>query len=246
MTSDIYLPEENLRIQFIKERTGTMKVLLFGATGMIGQGALREALLDPEVTEVATFGRAKTGKEHPKLREIVHGDLMNLAPVKEQLKGFDTCFFCLGISSAGLSEAEYRTITFDYAMSVAKTLVELNPSMVFIFISGAGADSTGKSRTMWARVKGETENAILALPFRDAYVLRPAAVQPLHGITSRTRSYRIMYAIAWPLFWLFRAVAPKYVTTTEIIGKALLHVAKKGAPKKLLESPDAYAVVSSQ
>lgn len=213
---------------------------------MIGQGALREALLDPEVVSVVTFGRAKTGKEHAKLREIVHGDLMNLEPVKEQLRGFDVCFFCLGISSAGLSEAEYRKITFDYAMSAAKTLVELNPSMVFLFISGMGADSTGKSRTMWARVKGETENAILALPFRDAYVIRPAMVQPLHGITSRTRSYRIMYAIAWPLFWLFRAITPRYVTTTEIIGKAMLHIAKKGAPKKLLESPDVYEIANSR
>ena len=218
-----------------------MRAIIFGATGMVGQGVLRECLLDPQVESVATVGRSTTGQQHAKLKEILHDDLLRLAPIEAQLSGYDACFFCLGVASAGLTEEEYRRVTKDYAVSVAKTLAEKNAGMTFIFISGAGADSTGKSRTMWARVKGEAENAVLQMPFKDAYVIRPAIIQPLHGITSRTASYRIGYKVLWPVLSLSKALLPNYTTTTEALGRVMLKLAREGFSKKLLESRDINA-----
>lgn len=145
-----------------------MKVLLFGATGMVGQGVLRECLLDPEVDAVETIGRSATGVKNPKLREIVHPNLFDYSAIEADLRGFDACFFCLGVSSAGMPEAEYERLTYDLTMAAAKTLCRLNPAMTFIYVSGAGTDSTEKGRVAWARVKGRTENAILRLPFKAA------------------------------------------------------------------------------
>ena len=159
-----------------------MNVVIFGATGMIGQGVLRESLLDPEVQRVVTVGRSPTGQQHAKLEEIVHADLFDLSAIEPKLANLDACFFCLGVSSAGMSEAEYTRVTYDLAMSAATTLARLNPQMTFVFISGVGTDSTEQGRTMWARVKGRTENAILRLPFRRAYTFRPGYIQPMHGI----------------------------------------------------------------
>jgi uncharacterized protein YbjT (DUF2867 family) len=215
-----------------------MRVLIFGATGMVGQGVLRECLLDPTVTEVVTIGRTATGQQHEKLRELVHTDLLDYSALTAQLSGFDACFFCLGIASAGMSEAAYRRITRDIAVAAATTLAALNPHMTFVFVSGAGADSTGQSRTMWARVKGEAENAILKLPFRRAYVFRPAMIQPLHGIRSKTTLYRVLYIVMAPLLPLLRRFLPAYVTTTERIGRAMIHAATSGAPKPVLENAD--------
>jgi uncharacterized protein YbjT (DUF2867 family) len=215
-----------------------MRVILFGATGMVGQGVLRECLLDPEVNEVLAIVRSTTGQTSPKLREILHEDFSNFAPIAGQLSGFDACFFCLGISSAGLSEADYHRITHDFALAAAKTLVEVNPKMTFIFVSGAGTDSTEKGRSMWARVKGKTENALLRLPFERKYMFRPAFIQPLHGITSKTKLYRVFYAGLGPLYPLLKSVAPKYVTTTELVGRAMLNAVKHGAPKTVLENDD--------
>ena len=188
-----------------------MRVILFGATGMVGQAALRECLFDAGVERVLTVGRSVTGQKHEKLRELVHPDLTDYSRVSGELTGYDACFFCLGISSAGMSEADYRRVTVDIAVAAGRALVAANPGMTFVFVSGAGTDSTGKSRTMWARVKGEAENAILALPFKGAYAFRPGFIRPLHGITSRTRSYRVLYAIMWPfvpLVMSFSAFAP--------------------------------------
>ena len=139
-----------------------MKVILFGATGMVGQGALRECLLDPGVEAVLAVGRRATGESSPKLREIVVDDMSDLSPVSGQLSGYDACFFCLGISSAGMTEADYRRVTYDIAVTAAQILVARSPGLTFVFVSGRGADSTERGRLMWARVKGETENAILA------------------------------------------------------------------------------------
>ena len=208
---------------------------------MVGQGALRECLLDPKVEGVTTVGRSTTGQTHAKLTEIVHHDLLQLAPIEAQLSGYDACFFCLGVTSAGMTEEQYRVITKDYAVSVAKTLSEKNPAMTFIFISGTGADSTGESRTMWARVKGEAENAILQMPFKDAYVLRPAFIRPMHGITSRTPSYRILYKVLWPVMALIPLVLPNLSTTTEKLGRLMLQIARAGFSKKRLESRDIHA-----
>jgi uncharacterized protein YbjT (DUF2867 family) len=219
-----------------------MKVILFGATGMVGQGALRECLLDPDVHGVLAVGRSATGQSHEKLREIVHGDLFNLSPIEDKLAGHDACFFCLGVSSAGMTEDAYTRVTYDIAVAVGLTLIRHNPGMTFIFVSGAGTDSSERGRTMWARVKGKTENALLRLPFKAAYMFRPAFIQPLHGITSRTRSYRVLYAIFRPLGPLVKALFPRHVTTTEQVGRAMLKVAKQGAAKPVLESEDILAL----
>jgi uncharacterized protein YbjT (DUF2867 family) len=215
-----------------------MKVVLFGATGMVGQGVLRECLLDPGVERVLTIGRRATGQTHDKLREIVLKDLTDYSSVGGDLQGYDACFFCLGVTSAGMSEADYRRVTYDIAVAAARALVEKNPGMTFIFVSGAGTDGTGKSRVMWARVKGDAENAILKLPFKAAYAFRPAFIRPTHGITSRTPMYRVLYAIMAPLFPLLKAFFPRHVTTTERVGRAMLNVARTGADRPVLENQD--------
>jgi uncharacterized protein YbjT (DUF2867 family) len=160
-----------------------MKVIIFGATGMVGQGVLRECLLDPDVQRVLSIGRSATGQRHEKLRELIRADLLDYSAIENELRGYDACFFCLGITSLGLSEEQYRRVTYDITMAAAKALARLNPDMTFVYVTGAGTDSTEHGRTMWARVKGETENALLRLPFRAAYMFRPAAIQPLYGIT---------------------------------------------------------------
>jgi uncharacterized protein YbjT (DUF2867 family) len=163
-----------------------MKVILFGATGMVGQGCLRECLLAPDVESVLVVGRSATGQRHAKLREILHDNFLDYSAIESELEGFDACFFCLGVSSLGMSEERYRHLTYDLTMAAAKTLSRRNPNMVFVYVTGAGTDSTERGSLMWARVKGKTENDLLKLPFRAAYMFRPAGIQPLHGIRSRT------------------------------------------------------------
>lgn len=220
-----------------------MKVILFGATGMVGQGVLRECLLDPDVQVVETIARTPTGVHHPKLREIVHRDFWNYAPIEADLSGFDACFFCLGVSSAGMSAADYERLTYGITMAAAEILARLNPGMVFVYVSGMGTDSSETGRTMWARVKGKTENALLRLPFKGAYMFRPGLIQPLHGATSKTRAYRILYRLAQPVLPILRGLFPSSILTTEQIGRAMLHVARHGAPKRILESKDIRALL---
>lgn len=215
-----------------------MKAIIFGATGMVGQGVLRECLLDPGVEAVLTVGRTPTGQSHPKLRELVHADLLDYSAIEAQLTGYDACFFCLGISSAGTTEQEYERITYSIPVAAAQTLVKLNPGMTFVYISGAGADSSEKSRTMWARIKGKAENALLAMPFKATYVFRPAFIQPLHGIRSRTKIYNVLYAVFRPFVPLLKALAPGSATTTEQLGQAMIAVARHGLPKRVIESAD--------
>ncbi|HEV8247381.1 MAG TPA: NAD-dependent epimerase/dehydratase family protein [Polyangiaceae bacterium] len=222
-----------------------MKVIIFGATGMVGQGVLRECLLDSGVESVLTVGRRATGQKHEKLRELVHADLTDYSAIAGELTGYDACFFCVGVSSAGMSEADYRRVTYDTAVAAARTLVESSPGMTFIFVSGTGTDSTGKSRTMWARVKGDAENAILALPFKGKYAFRPAFIRPMHGIKSRTFAYRAAYAIVTPLFPLLKLLFPAQVTTTERVGRAMLNVARFGAAKPVLENADIDAAADA-
>lgn len=203
---------------------------------MVGQGVLRECLLDPDVDRVLSIGRSPTGTVDPKLREIVHNNLFDYRQIESELQGFDACFFCLGVSAAGMSEEDYRHITYDITLSAANTLVKLNPGMTFIYVSGTGTNANGSM--MWARVKGATENALLALPFGAAYMFRPGYIQPLHGIKTKTRWYGTLYAVMAPLYPLWRTIFPKYVTTTENVGRAMLVAAKRGAPSKILESTD--------
>jgi len=205
---------------------------------MVGQGVLRECLVDPEVEGVVTVGRSATGQQHPKLRELIHDDFFDFSSIENELSGFDACFFCLGVSSAGMSEESYRRITFGFTLAAARVLARLNPNMTFIYVSGAGTDSSERGRSMWARVKGRTENELLGLPFHAAYMFRPALIVPLHGIQSRTRVYRAFYTVLGPLLPLLNARFPKYVTTTEQIGRAMLKVASVGWPKRVLETSD--------
>lgn len=215
-----------------------MKVILFGATGMIGQGVLRECLLDPEVTSVLTIGRRESGTRHAKLHEIVHADFFDFSSIERELTGYDACFFCLGVSSAGTNEEDYRHVTYDVTMAAARTLARQSPGMTFLYVSGAGTDSTEQSRTMWARVKGSTENALLRLPFKSAYMFRPAYIQPLHGIASSSKVTRTLYAVMGPLYPVWKRLFPKFVTTTEELGRSMIRVAKNGAGKRVLESRD--------
>ncbi|MGB6197927.1 MAG: hypothetical protein WA871_07090 [Candidatus Acidiferrales bacterium] len=215
-----------------------MKIILFGATGMVGQGVLRECLLDPEIESVLSIGRTAMGKQHGKLREIVRKDLFNYADIENELRGYDACFFCLGVTSTGKTEPDYRHLTYDLTLAAAEVLARLDPSMTFIYVSGTGTDSTERGRLMWARVKGATENALLRLPFKAAYMFRPGVIQPMHGEISKTRLYRVMYVFTGWMIPLLIRVFPKYVTTTERMGRAMIEVAKRGAPKKVLETRD--------
>jgi uncharacterized protein YbjT (DUF2867 family) len=218
-----------------------MNVLLFGATGMIGQGVLRECLSDSDVHVVETVGRTATGMQHPKLREIVHQDLWHYEAIEPDLSGFDACFFCLGVSSAGMKEEEYERVTFGITMAAAEVLCRLNLHMTFIYISGAGTDSTERGRTMWARIKGRTENALLRLPFAASYMFRPGFIEPLDGIRSKTPLYQALYTLTKPRLPLLRRAFPDHVLTTRQIGQAMLTVARQGFPKRVLESRDIRA-----
>jgi uncharacterized protein YbjT (DUF2867 family) len=220
-----------------------MKVVLFGATGMVGQGVLRECLFDPEVTCVLAIGRSRTGQANAKLREVLHDNFLDFSAIEAQLAGFDACFFCLGVTSIGVSEERYRHLTYDITLAAATTLAKLNPGMVFIYVTGAGTDTTEQGRVMWARVKGKTENDLLKLPFKAAYMFRPAAIQPLHGVRSKTAWVQAIYGVAAPLLTILNRIAPKYVTTTEQVGRAMIKVAREGFPKPVLESEDINSVL---
>jgi uncharacterized protein YbjT (DUF2867 family) len=212
-----------------------MNVILFGATGMVGQGILRECLLGPDVQQVLSIVRTPSGQHNPKLRELIHADFFDYSAIEPQLSGFDACFFALGVSSAGMAEAQYTHLTCDLTLAAATTLAKINPQMTFIYVSGAGTDSTEQGRTMWARVKGKTENDLLKLPFRAAYMFRPGVIQPLHGIRSKTRVYQVFYTVLNPLF---KSVFPQSITTTEQIGRAMLQVVRHGFPRPILETKD--------
>jgi len=215
-----------------------MKVVVFGASGMLGQGVVRECLLAADVSRVVCVGRRPSGAKDAKLEDVVHPDLLDLTAIEPRLAGYDACFYCLGVTSAGTSEADYRKVTLDYTVSVARTLSRLNPQMTFVFVSGQGTDETGKSRAMWARVKGEAENAVRGMPFRASFIFRPGFIQPLHGIQSRTRLYRVLYVVLAPLVPVLKALSPGAVTTTEKVGRAMLRVARSGYPKAVLGNPD--------
>ena len=219
-----------------------MNVLLFGATGMLGQAVLRECLLDPGVKAVLAVGRRASSQTHAKLRELEVPEVADLSPVEFELTGYDACLFCLGVSSVGMSEERYTSLTYDLTLAVAETLARLNPGMAFVYVSGMGTDSSERGRVMWARVKGRTENALLRLPFRAAYMFRPALIVPLHGVTSRTAWTRIGYAITKPLHPVLRSLFPGYVTTSEQFGRAMIRVARSGYVRPILETTDINAI----
>jgi uncharacterized protein YbjT (DUF2867 family) len=219
-----------------------MKAILFGATGMVGQGVLQECLRSRDVESVLSIGRRATGRKDPKLREMVHRDFTDFSAVERELSGYDASFFCLGVSSLGMKEADYRRVTYDFTLAAAGTLARLDPNMTFIYVSGAGTDGSGRGTTMWARVKGQTENAIFDLPFRAAYAFRPAYIQPLNGVVAGTAWLRALYAVAGPLYPIWKVLFPKYVTTTAQVGRAMIHAAREGAPQRVLENRDINAL----
>ena len=219
-----------------------MKVILFGATGMVGQGVLRECLVDAGVESVLVVGRSPTGQRHAKLHEILHDNFMDFSAIESQLTGYDACFFCLGVSSVGMDPERYRHLTYDITMTAAKTLVRLNPGMVFTYVTGRSSDSTEQGSVRWARVKGKTENDLLKLPFKAAYMFRPAGIQPLHGVRSKTAWVQAIYVVASPLLSYLARTAPKFMTTSEQLGRAMISVARSGYPKPVLESEDINSI----
>ena len=224
-----------------------MNVLIFGASGMLGQGVLRECLLAADVAQVRAVGRTALTQRDGKLSNLVHTDLFDLGAtddLKAQLTGFDACFFTLGTSAAGLTEAQYSRVTYDLTLAVAQVLAQLNPQMTFIYVSGAATDSTEKGRIMWARVKGRTENALQRLPFKAVYLFRPGVIAPLDGIVSKTPVYRVLYSLTKPVLAVTRALFPNALATTRSIGQAMLEAARHGAPQPICEVKDIAALAA--
>jgi nucleoside-diphosphate-sugar epimerase len=216
-----------------------MNVIILGSTGMVGKGVLLECLEDSDIKNILVLSRQTCNINHDKLREIIHEDFFDFSEIKEQLKGFDACFFCLGVSAAGLDEKKYSKITYDLTLGFAQIMLEQNPNSVFCYISGAGTDSSEKGKIMWARVKGKTENALLALPFKESYMFRPGYIQPLKGVKSKTRAYNVFYSIFKPFYFIlksFKGLATDSVT----LGKVMIYVAMNGYDKRIISSKDIY------
>jgi uncharacterized protein YbjT (DUF2867 family) len=221
-----------------------MKVIIFGATGMIGSGVLLECLGSPGIESILAIGRSRTSLVRPKLRELVRTNLFDYTDIRDELSGYDACFFCLGVSAAGMNESDYTRITYELTMAAARALFAANPSTTFCYVSGQGTDSSERGRFMWARVKGRTENALLALPFR-AFMFRPGFIRPARGVRSRTALYRAVYALAGPVYPILKRVFPKHVTTSENLGRAMIRVAVEEYPKRILENADINALAEA-
>jgi len=210
-----------------------MNVVLFGASGMVGQGVLIECLDDPEVRRVVSVVRRPTGAAHAKLTEIVHADFYDYGPIEASLRDLDACFFCLGVSSVGMKEEDYRHVTYDLTMAAAKTLRRLNPKLAFIYVSGAGTDSSEQGRSMWARVKGKTENDLTQL-FERAYMFRPGYIHPEKGVRSRTGWVRAAVTVLRPVGFLLKQL-PGVGTGSDVVGRAMIAAARGGAPSHAVE-----------
>ncbi len=215
-----------------------MKVIITGSSGMIGSGVLLECLEDNSIKEVLVINRTSIKQNNAKLKEILLADMMDFNSLASQLAGYDACFYCLGISSLGINEEDYTRITFDYTRVVAESLLKYNPGMVINFISGAGTQSNESGSQMWARVKGKAENLLLNLPFKRVYLYRPGIIQPLKGISSKTKWYNTLYKIINPLFSFLKYVFPNQITTTENVGKAMIYTASSLPDKIYLENSD--------
>jgi len=220
-----------------------MRVLIFGATGMVGDGVLHDCLTDQRVRSVLAIGRSPLGISHPKLREIRRLDFFDYRDLMGDLESIDACFFCLGVSSVGMSEVDYSRQTFDLTLAAARALAAAHPGATFCYVSGQGTDSSERGRSMWARVKGKTENALLALPLKT-YLFRPGFIRPRAGKKSKTRLYRMAYAVAAPLYPVLNHFAPNHVTTSENMGRAMINAASIGYEKKVLENADINALAA--
>jgi uncharacterized protein YbjT (DUF2867 family) len=210
-----------------------IKAIINGATGMVGEGVLLECLNHPDVEQVLVINRKPGEVAHPKLREIIHTDFFNLAPIESQLIGYNACFFCLGVSSVGLSQEEYKRITYDLTLNVGQLLAKSNPEMTFCYVTGAGTDSSEQGRIAWARVKGATENALMRL-FKQSYMFRPAFMKASPG-QKNVRSYYKFFAWLYPIG---RALYPAGFCTLQEVGRAMINAVSKGYPKQILEVKD--------
>ena len=215
-----------------------MRVIVFGTTGMVGSGVLLECLDDPRIASVVSVVRQPGGVTHPKLREIVHDDFFDYLKIRAEFAGADACFYCLGVTSAGMNEADYRRITHDFTLAAAKEIHAKSPGVTFCFVSGVGTDDTGRGRVMWARVKGQTEQALRAMQFKEAFMFRPGYIQPLKGVRSKTALYQSVYNIVGPLFPLMRKIAPRHVTTTVDLARAMIEAARSGYTRTVIDMPD--------
>lgn len=222
------------------------KIIITGATGMVGKGVLFECLDHYEIDKVLVIGRNPIGLKHPKLNELIHNDFADFSSMKNQLTGYNACFFCLGISSVGLKEEAYKRISYDFTISLAKILVDLNPQMTFNYVSGQGTDSSENGRIMWARVKGKTENDLLQMGFKQAFMFRPGMIIPLRGIKSRTKSYQLLYDYFMWLVKLIKVISPNYVVDTTQIGQAMINSVLKGYPNKILRPKDIIQLAKNE
>ena len=209
---------------------------------MVGAGVLLECLDDPRVQSVLAIGRSPTGRSHPKLREILRTDFFSYDGLQSEFASCDACFFCLGVTSVGLDEAEYTRLTYDLTTAAARAMAAVNRNMTFCYVSGVGTDSTGRGRTMWARVKGTTENAIFALPFKAAFMFRPGFIQPVKGVRSKTAWYQAVYNVLAPVSPLLLRLAPNQVTTTARLGRAMIEVADRGFDERILHPREINAL----
>jgi hypothetical protein len=221
-----------------------IKACITGSTGMIGKGLLLECLDSADVESLLLINRRPLGIDHPKLKEIIHQDMFDISAIKGQLTGCNTCWFCLGVTSAGMSEADYNHITFKLTTSFAKTFLEQNPGSIFCYVSGAGTDSTEKGRVMWARIKGKTENTLINMAFKKAYMFRPGYIQPMRGIKSRTAIYNIFYIFLKPFYFILKSF-PKYVTSTDRLARAMIKTVAGGEQRAVLESADINEIADS-
>ena len=212
----------------------SIKAIITGATGMVGEGVLHVCLNSPDVESVLVLNRKPCGVTHPKLKEIIHRDFMDLTSIEDQLAGYNAGYFCAGVSSIGKKENEYRKITYDLTLNFANSLVQLNPEMVFTYVSGVGTDSTEKGKSMWGRVKGKTENDLLKLPFKDVYLFRPGYIHPIKGLQN---TYKVYKALS-PLYPMFEKLFPNYVGTLKELGNSMIYVTQNGYEKKVLECED--------
>lgn len=223
---------------------GLVKVIVFGATGMIGQAVLNAALAEPAVEAILVVTRTPLERRDPRIKEVWHSDFHDFTGIRDDLVGYDACLFCLGVTSVGKKEPDYRAVTYDITMAAANLLAEVNPGMAFLYVSGVGTDSTEKGRRMWARVKGETENALLSSSL-DAYAIRPAFVRPTRGVRSKTPLYAALYAVTGWLYPLMRRLAPDEVLTAEELGRAMLKIAAERSEQKVFEPKDMRALITA-
>lgn len=217
---------------------GKLKVAITGSTGMVGKGVLLECLDDERVGEVLVINRSSLSMEHPKLKEVLLKDFADPAPIKNELEGYDAVYFCLGVSAGGMKEVDYKHITYDYTLALANVYKEANPNGTFVYVSGTGTDSSEEGSMMWARVKGKTENDLLKMGFKQAFMFRPGVIRPLRGIASRTPLYNTAYVIIKPLWPLLTALFGNSITDTTKIGKAMINVTIKGSDKQYFENPE--------